>query len=134
MVVEGLMTLPSRFGLQETVKHLELEIRGRSLALFARIEHSDRALAAGFILSPAVLLIFGNTRIGMSLMQTDPRCGLDLPLKMLVWEDRSGKTWLSYNDPAWIAHRYGLSDDILGAVDAMEVVLLALAHKVSRSF
>ena len=59
-------------------------------------------------LRPTLLLIVGNAKAGTPLMKAEQRIGIDLPLKMLAWEDAAGKTWLSYNDPAWLASRHGL--------------------------
>jgi hypothetical protein len=70
--------------------------------------------------SDGSLLIFGNAKGGTLLMQSNPAIGIDLPLKALVWEDATGKTWLSYNDPSQIAKRYGLGADVNQTVDAME--------------
>jgi uncharacterized protein (DUF302 family) len=72
-------------------------------------------------------LIFGNAKAGTPLMQSVQTVGLDLPLKALVWQDASGKTWLSYNDPAWLAKRHGLSGETDAAVNIMAGALEAVA-------
>ena len=81
---------------------LETEIRAQGITVFARIDHAAGAAEAGFTLRPTELLIFGNPRAGTPLMQSVQTIGIDLPLKTLVWQDASGKTWLSYNEPSWL--------------------------------
>jgi uncharacterized protein (DUF302 family) len=87
---------------------LDAEIRAHGLNVFARIDHAAGAAEAGLTLRPTELIIFGNARGGTPLMQSVQTVGIDLPLKALVWEDASGKTWLSYNEPSWIAQRHGV--------------------------
>jgi uncharacterized protein (DUF302 family) len=109
MAAQGLTTLRSSHGPQDTLNRLEAAVRARGMTVFARIDHSAGAAAAGLSLNPTELLIFGNARGGTPLMQTAQTIGIDLPLKALVWQDASGSTWLSYNDPAWLVQRHGLS-------------------------
>jgi uncharacterized protein (DUF302 family) len=106
---KGLTTVASGFDPKETMDRLENEVRGRGLTVFARIDHAKGAKEAGLELRPTELIIFGNARGGTPLMQSDQKVGIDLPLKALVWQDEAGKTWLSYNEPARIAQRHGLS-------------------------
>ena len=106
--VEGLATIPSRFGPKETVDRLEAQIHARGLTVFARIDHAAGAAKVGLPLAPTEVIIFGNARGGTPLMQSVQTVGIDLPLKALVWEDTSGKTWLSYDEPNWIAQRHGV--------------------------
>src|SRR5215470_13795875 len=108
--VEGLATIPSRFGPKETVDRLEAQIQAKGLTVFARIDHAAGAVEAGLLLAPTELIIFGNARGGTPLMQSVQTVGIDLPLKALVWEDAAGKTWISYNEPSWIAQRHGMAN------------------------
>jgi uncharacterized protein (DUF302 family) len=108
MAANGLITMPSRFGPKETMNRLEAEFRAKGMTLFARIDHAAGAKAAALSLQPTDLLIFGNTKAGTRLMQSAQTIGIDLPLKALVWQDTAGKTWLSYNDPGWLARRHGV--------------------------
>src|SRR6478736_7385772 len=110
-IVEGLTTVPSRFGPKETMDRLETEIRTKGLEVFARIDHAAGAAEVGLNLRPTELIIFGNARGGTPLMQSVQTIGIDLPLKALVWEDAGGKTWLSYNEPSWIARRHGVRNE-----------------------
>lgn len=109
-VVEGLTGIQSSFGAKATMDRLEAEIRARGLNVFARIDHAAGAAEAGFELRPTSLIIFGNARGGTPLMQSAQTVGIDLPLKALVWEDAAGKTWISYNEPNWIAHRHEVAN------------------------
>jgi uncharacterized protein (DUF302 family) len=82
-------------------------LEAHGLQLFARIDHATGARKAGVELEPNVLLIFGNTRVGTPLMQADPRAGVELPLRMLIWQDARG-THVGYLDPRELAERYEL--------------------------
>src|SRR5882757_9137836 len=104
--MEGLTSIQSSFGPKETMDRLEAEIRAQGMTVFARIDHAAGAAEAGLTLAPTELIIFGNARGGTPLMQSMQTVGIDLPLKALVWEDVSGTTWLSYNEPSWIAQRH----------------------------
>src|SRR5215831_10898372 len=110
LIVDGLTSIRSSFGPKETMDRLEAEIRAHGLNVFARIDHAAGAAEVGLTLRPTELIIFGNARGGTPLMQAAQTVGIDLPLKALVWEDASGKTWLSYNEPSWIAQRHGIAD------------------------
>lgn len=109
MAPQGLTTIKSSHGPQETMNRLEAAVKAKGMTVFARIDHSAGASAAGLSLKPTEVLIFGNAKGGTPLMQSVQTIGIDLPLKALVWQDPSGDTWLSYNDPAWLTKRHGLS-------------------------
>lgn len=109
----GLTTIPSSFGLPETVSRLEALLKEKGVILFARIDHQSEAVKAGLTLKGSQLLIFGNPRIGNALMKAVPTSAIDLPMKALVWEDVDGKVWLSYNRPDFLKQRHGLGDDLL---------------------
>lgn len=108
MTVLGLTTIRSSHGPQETMDRLEAAVKAKGMTVFARIDHAAGASAVGLSLHPTEVLIFGNAKGGTPLMQSVQTIGIDLPLKALVWQDASGDTWLSYNDPAWLAQRHGL--------------------------
>jgi uncharacterized protein (DUF302 family) len=107
--LEGLTSIQSRFDPKETADRLQKEIRAHGMVIFARIDHAAGATAVGLSLRPTELIIFGNARGGTPLMQAGQTVGIDLPLKALVWEDADGKTWLSYNEPSWIAQRHSIA-------------------------
>jgi uncharacterized protein (DUF302 family) len=107
--VEGLTTVQSNLGLEETRSRLEAEIKAHGMIVFARIDHAALAAKAGLALRPTEVILFGNPRGGTPLMQANQTVGIDLPLKVLVWQDALGTTWLSWNEPAWLAERHELA-------------------------
>jgi uncharacterized protein (DUF302 family) len=122
MAVEGLISVASSHGPKDTMARLEAQVKDKGATIFARVDHAAGAQAAGLELAPTDLLIFGNAKGGTPLMQAVQTVGIDLPLKVLVWQDASGTTWLSYNDPAWIAQRHGLtaaSEPVVKALGGM---------------
>src|SRR5262249_14885903 len=129
MPANGLVTMRSGFGPQETMKRLEAEVTAKGMTVFAHIDHAAGATAAGLPLRPTDLLMFGNAKGGTPLMQQVQTIGIDLPLKALVWEDESGATWLSYNDPAFLTQRHGLDESAQATVNAMTAALAAIANK-----
>jgi len=106
--IEGLTSFPGSLGAKETMDRLEAEIRTKGLTIFARIDHAAGAAEVGPQLAPTNLIISGNARGGTPLMQSAQTVGIDLPLKILVWQDAANNTWLSYNEPRWIAQRHGV--------------------------
>lgn len=133
MAVDGLITIKSRFGPKETIQRLETEVKAKGLSVFAHVDHAAGAAAVGLPLGPTDLLIFGNAKGGTPLMQQAQSIGIDLPLKALVWQDKSGATWLSYNDPTYLAQRHGVSDAAKTAVDVMTAALHAVATKATTT-
>lgn len=131
MASDGLTTLESHFGPKETLDRLEDDVKAKGLTVFARIDHAAGAAAVGMSLLPTAVLIFGNARGGTPLMQAAQLIGIDLPLKVLVWQDTSGKTWLSYYDPAVLARRYGLSEETATPVGNLSAAVRALTSKAA---
>jgi uncharacterized protein (DUF302 family) len=131
MPPDGLITIESRYGPEETMNRFEAEVRARGMTVFAHIDHAAGATAVGLALRPTELLIFGNAKTGTPLMQSNQTFGIDLPLKALVWQDASGVTWLSCNDPAFLAHRHGLDDADNTTVNALAAALRAIASKAT---
>jgi len=132
MAADGLTTLPSTHGPKETMDRLEAEVKAKGLTVFARIDHAAGAEAVGLSLRPTELLIFGNAKAGTPLMQSTQTIGIDLPLKALVWQDAAGATWLSYNDPRWLARRHGLGHDADAITGAMAAGLDAMARTAAQ--
>ena len=133
MAADGLMTIRSSHGPMDTMNRLETEVKAKGMTVFARVDHAAGAAAVGLQLPPTVLLIFGNAKAGTPLMQSMQTIGIDLPLKVLVWEDGSGITWLSYNDPSWLAQRHGLSHEVKAPVSAMAAALSAVTKAATSS-
>jgi uncharacterized protein (DUF302 family) len=133
MAADGLTTVPSSFGPKETMDRLEAGVKAKGLTVFARIDHAAGAAEVRLPLQPTELLIFGNARGGTPLMQANQTIGIDLPLKALAWQDASGKTWLSYNDPGWLAKRHGLGREVDVTVGALAAALNAFAKAATTS-
>jgi len=128
---EGMRTVASGFGPGETMDRLAAAAARRGLTIFARIDHAAGAAEVGMALRPTAVLVFGNARGGTPLMQAKQTTGIDLPLKALVWQDAAGKTFLGYNDPAWLARRHGLGEEAEKTVTALAGVLAALAAEAT---
>jgi uncharacterized protein (DUF302 family) len=133
MAADGLTTIQSANGPKETMNKLEVEVKAKGMTVFARIDHAAGAAQVGLPLRPTELLIFGNAKGGTPLMQSMQMIGIDLPLKALVWQDASGNTWLSYNDPSWLAKRHGLGRETEATVSAMTAALDTVASAATTS-
>jgi uncharacterized protein (DUF302 family) len=133
MAANGLITIRSAFGPEETMNRLEAEVRAKGLTVFAHVDHAAGAKAVGMPLRPTDLLIFGNAKGGTPLMQAEQTIGIDLPLKALVWQDAAGVTWLSYNDPYFLAQRHGLDDATKATVEALSGALKAISGKATTA-
>jgi uncharacterized protein (DUF302 family) len=131
-IIEGLTSIRSSFGPKETMDRLEAEIRAREMKVFARIDHAAGAAEVRLTLRPTELIIFGNARGGTPFMQSVQTVGIDLPLRVLVWEDAAGKAWISYNEPSWIARRHG-ARNAEQVVSKMGAALSAIARKAANS-
>ena len=131
-VIEGLTSIESTFGPKETMDRLEAEIHQKGMNVFARIDHAAGAANVGLALAPTEVIIFGNPRGGTPLMQSVQTVGIDLPLKALVWQDAANKTWLSYNEPGWIAQRHGVAG-AESTIDKMADLLSAIAREAAGS-
>jgi uncharacterized protein (DUF302 family) len=127
MPARGLVNVRSQFGPEETVNRLEAELAAKGMTVFARVDHAAGAEAVGLALQPTEVLIFGNARGGTPLMQAGRTIGLDLPIRTLVWQDATHATWLTYNDPRWLARRHGLGPEAGEGVAAMTMMVRALA-------
>jgi uncharacterized protein (DUF302 family) len=127
MAADGLITIKSKFDPKETLNRYEAAVRAKGMTVFAHIDHAAGAAAVGLSLRPTDLIIFGNAKAGTPLMQSVQTTGIDLPLKALIWQDEAGVTWLSYNDPAWVAARHALGPASDAAVKAMRGALDAVA-------
>jgi len=109
----GIVNKPSNRSVDETVEKLKNILQSKGITLFALIDHSGEAEKVGMKMPPTKLLIFGSPKAGTPLMLAAPSIAIDLPLKILVWEDGQGKVWLSYNSPEYLQERHGLPQDLL---------------------
>ena len=124
----GLITIRSRNSVKVTIDRLEASLKDSGVNIFARIDHAAGAASVGMSLRPTEVLIFGNPRAGTPLMQANQTIGIDLPLKVLAWEDASGGVWLTYGDPAWLAARHGLAEDTADAVSGLARAIAKFAE------
>jgi uncharacterized protein (DUF302 family) len=131
MSAEGVVTIACPSSPREAVARLKAEILSRGLELFAEIDHAKNAAEVSLSLPPSVVLIFGSAKAGTPLMQAKQAVALDLPLRVLVWDDAEGKNWISYNDPVWIAHRHGLAAEAVDMAGKMREGLEALVKNVA---
>ena len=131
MAVDGLLSLESHFDPQQTLARLEAEAKAKGLTVFARFDHAAGAATVGMPLRPTTVLVFGGPKGGTPLMQASQLVGLELPLKVLVWEDATDKTWLSYVDPANLAKRYALPPETATVVGNLAATLKALTAKAA---
>ena len=111
---------------------LVAEIRAKGMNVFARIDHAAGAAEVGLKLRPTELILFGNALGGTPLMQSVQTVGIDLPLKVLVWQDAEAKTWISYNEPRWIAQRHGVTN-AEQVVSKITDMLSAMLRKAANS-
>jgi uncharacterized protein (DUF302 family) len=116
---DGLISVRSKYDVGETSRRFREAAEQAGLIIFSDIDHGQNAVAAGLVLGPTRLLIFGNPRGGTPLMQLNRTAAIDLPFKALVWEDDSGATWLTYNDPRWLADRHHINAEADGTVHAI---------------
>jgi uncharacterized protein (DUF302 family) len=126
----GLVSVRSSQDVAHTVERLEEALRARDVPLVAKVDHAAGAAKVGMSLRPTVLLLFGNPKLGTPLLQCAQTSGIDLPQKALVWEDEKGQTWVSYNDPQYIASRHGVrecGDAVRKSAAALEALAAAAA-------
>jgi uncharacterized protein (DUF302 family) len=117
--VEGTIDIPSRYSVDEIVERLKAILQLNGVTLFFVMDHSGEAKKAGMEMPPTKLLIFGNPKLGTQLMLAVPTIAIDLPLKILVWEDAEGMVWLTYNSPEYLQKRHRLPPDLNKAVEVV---------------
>ena len=125
---KGIVSIPSNHTVDETVDRLKNILQSKGVTLFALIDHSGEAEKVGMKMPPTKLLIFGSPKAGTPLMLAAPSIAIDLPLKILVWQDGEGKVWLSYNSPEYLKDRHGLPADLLPNI----AVVKTLAAKAAE--
>jgi len=123
----GIVTILSHHSVDETVSRLEQTLAEKGIKLFALIDHSGEAEKIGLPMPPTKLAIFGSPKAGTPLMLATPGIALDLPLKLLIAEDVSGKVWISWNAPDYLAARYELPQELVGNIAVIEKLAAAIA-------
>jgi uncharacterized protein (DUF302 family) len=118
--ISGLVDLPSKHSVDETVEKLKGILQSKRVTLFALVDHSGEAAKVGMKMPPTKLFIFGNPKAGTPLMLAAPRSAIDLPLKILIWEDAHGKVWVTYNSPAYLQERHNFPVDLMANLAVVE--------------
>jgi uncharacterized protein (DUF302 family) len=121
-VGSGIVDRPSRHTVDQTVEKLKGILQAKGVTLFALVDHSGEAAKVGLTMRPTKLLVFGSPTAGTPLMVAAPRSALDLPLKILIWEDARGKVWVSYNSPAYLQQRHALPPELLQNIAIVETL------------
>ena len=122
LAIRGIIDKPSHHSVDQTVDKLKNILQSRGVALFALVDHSGEAEKVGMKMPPTKLLIFGSPKAGTPLMLAAPSIAIDLPLKILLWEDIGGKVWVSYNSPEYLKDRHGLPPELLANIAVMETL------------
>jgi uncharacterized protein (DUF302 family) len=118
----GIIDKPGNHSVDETAEKLQAILRAKGIALFALVDHSGEAAKVGMKMRPTKLLIFGNPKAGTPLMQASPSVAIDLPLKILIWEDAAGKVWASYNSPTYLRERHHLPEELERNIAVVETL------------
>ena len=127
-VDNGIVNKPSSHSVDETVERLEAILQAKGVTLFALVDHSGEAAKVGIKMRPTKLLIFGNPKAGTPLMRAAPSSAIDLPLKLLVWEDGERKVWISYNSQQYLQKRHGLPNELLANIAVAETLAAKAAE------
>jgi uncharacterized protein (DUF302 family) len=117
---DGIVDIASHYSVDETVERVKNLLQSKGITLFVLIDHSGEAEKVGMKMLPTKLLIFGNPKHGTPVMLAAPSIAIDLPLKILVWEDTAGKTRISYNSPEYLVRRHGLRQDMVKSFGILE--------------
>jgi len=125
---KGIVDKPSNHSVDQIVEELKTILQAKGVMLFALVDHSGEADKVGMKMPPTKLLIFGSPKAGTPLMQAAPSIAIDLPLKILVWEDAQGKAWVSYNSPAYLQQRHNLPPDLLQNIAMVETLATKAAE------
>jgi len=125
---EGIIDIPSNHSVDQTVDRIKGILEAKGITLFALVDHSGEAEKVGMEMPPTKLLIFGSPKAGTPLMLAAPSIAIDLPLKILVWEDGQGKVWVSYNAPEYLKQRHGLPENLVANI----AVVATLAAKAAE--
>lgn len=125
---KGIIEIAAQHSVDETVEKLKNMLAAKGVALFALVDHSGEAEKIGMTMRPTKLLIFGSPKAGTPLMLAAPSIAIDLPLKILVWEDGQGKTWISYNAPEYLRERHNLPPQLVQNIAVIETLAAKAAE------
>jgi uncharacterized protein (DUF302 family) len=125
MSEHGIVSRRSAHSVDDTVARIKALLDAKQISLFALIDHSGEAAAVGMTMRPTKLVVFGSPRAGTPAMLAAPSIAIDLPLKLLVWEDEHGAAWVSYNSLAYLIERHGVPSDVAAPLAAVEALATA---------
>ena len=125
--VDGLRILPTQHSVAQVLQRVESLARARGLTVFAQIDFSGDAERAGLTLRPTGLVIVGNPKAGTPVMAATPTVAIDMPLKVLAWQDAEGKTWVAYNDAEYLRARHGFPAELKKNISALDALAAAAA-------
>jgi uncharacterized protein (DUF302 family) len=123
----GIISISSNHSVDQTVEKFKRVLQAKGVTLFALVDHSGEAEKVGMKMRPTRLLIFGSPKGGTPVMQAAPSIAIDLPLKMLIWEDAERRVWLSYNSPVYLQQRHGVPQNLLQNIAVVETLAAAAA-------
>lgn len=124
----GIIDVASRHAVDETVGRLRGILAAKEVTLFVVVDHSGEAAKVGIPMRPTKLLIFGSPKAGTPVMMAAPSIAIDLPLKILVWEDAGGKTWISYNAPEYLRARHNVPEELMPSLAVVEALAVKAAE------
>ncbi len=125
---EGIINIPANHSVDQAVEKLKEILQAKGVNLFALVDHSGEAEKVGMKMPPTKLLIFGNPKGGTPVMLAAPGIAIDLPLKILIWEDGQGRVWVSYNSPAYLQERHGIPQELLQNIAVVETLAAKAAE------
>ncbi len=124
----GVVDIPCNHSVDEMVEKLKEILQAKGVTLFALIDHSGEAAKVGLKMRPTKLLIFGNPKAGTPLMITVPSSAIDLPLKILIWQDAQEKVWITYNSPVYLQERHNLPTELMPNIAVVEILAASAAN------
>lgn len=125
---KGIVDISSNHSVDQTVEKLKGILQAKGVKLFAMVDHSGQAEKVGLKMSPTKLMIFGSPKAGTPLMLAAPSIAIDFPLKILVWEDRNGKVWVSYNTPQYLRERHNVPEELIQNIAVVETLAAKTAE------
>jgi uncharacterized protein (DUF302 family) len=120
--IRGFETVRSSHSVEETVAKIDAMLSAKGVKIFALVDHSGEAQKAGLTMRPTKLILFGNPKAGTPLMVAAPSAAIDLPLKLLVWEDEHGQVWIGYNSAAYLRERHHFPDEMVKNIAVVETL------------
>jgi len=126
MEAKGVITHTSPYTVKGTIDRLQTFLQQKGVTIYARIDQQAEANKAGYSLLPLEYLLFGNPKAGGAIMAANSLSALDLPLKVIAWEDEQQKVWIAYNDASYIQERYGLPDGVIAPLNLAPIIAQVL--------